>query len=124
MLFRSEWTVLEKHEHKMKQMYPPNPVGGVFFANRKTYIESGMDNQNIYGWGIEDGERVNRWISLGYTYKRVQGNLYHLTHARGLNSNFYSKEDRNIKLRELNRIISMSKEELREEVSLESNVKS
>ena len=101
----------------MKQMYPPNPVGGAFFANRTAYIESGMDNLNIYGWGIEDGERVTRWKILGFRFKRVQGNLYHLTHSRGINSTFSSKEDRSFKLKELNRISSMTKEELKEEVS-------
>ncbi len=116
-LSSNDWSTLEKHQDKMKQMYPPNPVGGAFFANRETYIESGMDNENIYGWGIEDGERVNRWINLGYKYKRVQGNLYHLTHSRGVNSNFYSSNDRKMKINELNRIVSMTKEELREETS-------
>ncbi|MGV8090701.1 MAG: galactosyltransferase-related protein [Mangrovibacterium sp.] len=115
-LSSGDWQVLEKHQDKMKQMYP-NPVGGAFFANRTAYIESGMDNLNIYGWGFEDVERVNRWKILGYRFKRVQGNLYHLTHSRGINSTFYSKEDRSFKLKELNRISSMTKEELKEEVS-------
>ncbi len=116
-LSTGDWQVLEKHQGKMKQMYPPNPVGGAFFANRTAYIESGMDNLNIYGWGIEDGERVTRWKILGFRFKRVQGNLYHLTHSRGINSTFSSKEDRSFKLKELNRISSMTKEELKEEVS-------
>ena len=44
----------------MKEMYPPNPVGGVFFANRQSYIDSGMEQELFYGWGVEDGERFNR----------------------------------------------------------------
>lgn len=113
-----DWTILEKHQGKMMQMYPPNPVGGAFFANRTAYIESGMDNLNIYGWGIEDGERVIRWTILGYRFRRIQGNLYHLTHSRGMNSAFYSMEDKISKQKELNRISSMTKEELWEEVSM------
>ena len=116
-LFSEDWQVLEKHQHKMKEMYAPNPVGGAFFANRVAYVESGMDNLNIYGWGIEDGERVTRWKILGYRFNRTQGNLYHLTHSRGINSNFYTNEDRNLKLKELHRISNMKEEELKEEVS-------
>lgn len=116
-LASGDWAILEKHQDKMNLMYPPNPVGGAFFANRNSYIESGMDNQNIYGWGIEDGERVTRWIRLGYKYKRIQGNLYHLTHSRGINSTFYTTEDRNSKIKELNRIRNVDKEELRKEVT-------
>ena len=112
----NDWQVLDKHQNKMKQMYVPNPVGGAFFANREAYIESGIENTTFYGWGIEDGERINRWIGLGYKFKQVQGNIYHLTHARGLNSTFQSKTQRAIKKLELERIRNLSKEELKKEV--------
>jgi len=112
-----DWKIFETYQKKMKVMYPPDPVGGAFFANREKYKTVGIDNENIYGWGVEDGERVRRWLKLGYTYKRVKGNLYHLTHARGLNSNFYAEVDGFIKFKELNRISRMTKQELEEEVS-------
>lgn len=110
--------LLEVYQNKMQVMYPPNPVGGAFFANTEKYKKIGIDNTNIYGWGIEDGERVRRWTKLGYNYKRVEGNLYHLTHARGLNSRFYAEVDRFIKCKEINRITRMTKEDLEEEVAL------
>lgn len=117
MYIRSkDWKFFDEYQKKMQVMYPPNPVGGAFFANTEKYKEIGIDNKNIYGWGIEDGERVRRWRKLGYNYKRVKGNLYHLTHARGLNSRFYAEVDRFIKCKEINRISRMTKEELEKEV--------
>ncbi|GHT60450.1 hypothetical protein AGMMS50239_09440 [Bacteroidia bacterium] len=37
-------------------MYPPNPVGGAFFCDVKAYKESGLENEQFYGWGMEDGD--------------------------------------------------------------------
>lgn len=109
-------TVLQSNEDKMIKMYKPNPSGGCFFAKRDSYIESGIENKNFYGWGVEDGERIGRWISLGYRYKRVPGSLYHLTHKRGINSTIHNKNQGNIKRSEINRIWAMSKKELQAEV--------
>jgi hypothetical protein len=111
-------TVFFNNEPKMISMYTPNPIGGAFFAKRKSYLDSGLENENFYGWGIEDGERVRRWMILGYMYGRVQGSLYHLTHSRGQNSNFHSDEQYEIKTKELHRISGMSKKELEKEVKL------
>ena len=47
--------VLERNAKKMMEMYLPIPVGGAFLANTKTYIESGLENEYFYGWGMEDG---------------------------------------------------------------------
>ena len=70
----------------MIPLYAPNPVGGAFFARHSAYIESGGENESFYGWGLEDGERYNRWKNLGYKMKQVKGPLYHMTHPRFLNS--------------------------------------
>ena len=112
-----DWKVLEKHQLKMKKMYVPNPLGGAFFANREKYIEAGMENLNFYGWGLEDGERVLRWEKLGHRFKRVPGNLYHLTHNRGTNSSFVTSEEREFKMKEYKKIQYMTKEEVEEEIS-------
>lgn len=113
----NDWRILDKHQKKMAKLYPPKPVGGAFFANKQAYVDSGLENPNFYGWGIEDGERVNRWLNLGYNIHREQGNLYHLTHARGTNSTFHSTQQRNVKKDELMRIASMDREELLKEIS-------
>ena len=92
--------VLLKSRDKMKILYPPNPVGGAFFCNRSKYIESGMENERFYGWGIEDGERYVRFHAMKYKVKRIEGPLFHLSHPRGLNSNIQHPDQRLIKLRE------------------------
>lgn len=110
-------SVLKMHQGKMKPLYNPNPVGGAFMAHRQTYIDSGMENEKFYGWGREDGDRVNRWKILGHKHQHIVGNLYHLSHERGQNSNFHSPNQNRRKMIELNRPLSMSKEELQEEVN-------
>ena len=83
----------------MTELYPPKPVGGAFFANRQSYINSGLEREQFYGWGIEDGERFSRWKIQGKNVKRVQGPLFHLSHDRGINSRISSIESDLIKQR-------------------------
>ncbi|MEE4286198.1 MAG: galactosyltransferase-related protein [Mariniphaga sp.] len=83
---------LVQNRKKMKEMYAPNPLGGAFMVNREAYIKAGMENEDFYGWGMEDGERFYRWQSRGYKIKRVPGPLYHLTHGRGINSMFHNPD--------------------------------
>ena len=108
---------LHRQHGKMTPLYAPNPVGGGFFATLEKYIESGSENENFYGWGIEDGERVNRWKVLGYSYRNTSGVMYHLSHPRGVNSQFHSLDQMDIKNAELYRIVSMSQEELKQEIA-------
>lgn len=95
---------------KMKQMYPPNPVGGAFFCNMKAYKDSGLENENFYGWGMEDGERYCRWEKMGYKIKRIDGPLFHLSHPRGINSDMHHPDQQIIKMREFkasNRLVKI-----------------
>ncbi len=108
--------ILEFHQGKMKALYNPNPVGGAFLAHRQTYMESGMENEKFYGWGREDGGRVNRWKILGHKHQHIEGVLYHLSHERGANSTFHSPNQDTRKMTELHRSLAMSKEELAQEV--------
>ena len=108
--------ILEMHQGKMKSLYHPKPVGGAFLANRKAYIDAGMENEYFYGWGREDGERVNRWKILGYRHIHIDGPIYHLTHERGKNSRFHSLNQESRKITEMYRYLAMSKEELRDEI--------
>jgi len=86
--------ILEQNTKKMKEMYAPNPVGGAFLANLNAYKKAGLENENFYGWGMEDGERFYRWENLGYIIKRIQGPLFHLSHERGINSKFHNEDQR------------------------------
>lgn len=78
--------VLLQNTSFMTELYPPNPVGGAFFAKRQAYIHSGLEREQFYGWGIEDGERYRRWHIQKQKVERVEGPLFHLTHSRGINS--------------------------------------
>lgn len=69
-------SILENNEKKMNSLYGLDSIGGGFFANRISYIESGMENENFYGWGHEDGERVNRWEILGYKFTKINGSMF------------------------------------------------
>lgn len=100
--------ILLKNMKKMKEMYPPNPLGGAFLANTNAYRESGFENENFYGWGLEDGERYYRWEKMGYRIKRVPGPLFHLSHGRGINSTFHDADQHFNKKRELLNVIRAS----------------
>jgi predicted glycosyltransferase involved in capsule biosynthesis len=113
---QKEISILQENEDKMERLYGDDPVGGGFFANRKAYTESGMENEYFYGWGHEDGERVNRWNILGYRFQKIDGCLYHLSHHRSINSRYHSKRQQEIKMTELERLGMMSKEEMEREV--------
>ena len=84
--------VLNQNVKMMKEMYTPNPLGGAFLANVKAYKESGLENEDFYGWGMEDGERYYRWENLGYKVMRIPGPLFHLSHGRGINSVFHNTD--------------------------------
>jgi predicted glycosyltransferase involved in capsule biosynthesis len=86
-----DFNILVKNQEKFLLYYWHHFVGGAFIVNRKAYIESGMENENFYGWGPEDEERVKRREILGFKLKRVQGPMFHLEHPRN-NSWFASKE--------------------------------
>lgn len=108
--------ILDNFNQAYYEMYGPKCVGGGFIANREKYIEAGMENENFYGWGIEDGERIRRWLKLDYKIERVEGVLYHFDHSRGVNSIMHNIDQSSIKLRELNRMNVISKDLLKSEV--------
>ena len=64
-------SVLLKCTKYMNELYGSFPVGGAFFIRTKLYFESGMENENYYGWGYEDGDRYYKWVNLGYKIGRV-----------------------------------------------------
>lgn len=91
-LKHQEVDVLIKNKNKMEKIYGENMGGGAIFVNKNAYILSGMENERYYGWGLEDGDRLERWITLNYRIYRSSGCLFHLTHPRTLNSTYRSNE--------------------------------
>ena len=112
-----DFSILEKNEDKMMPLYQPQPVGGSFFAFKQAYQDAGYENESFYGWGREDGERVNRWNTLAYKTKQIDGPLFHLTHSRGDNSQFHSDHQRLHKKEMLKRLCTMSQQELLAEIN-------
>ena len=100
-LKENKFEVLDANQKKMKELYAPNPVGGAFIIGTKKYTESGLENEDFYGWGMEDGERYYRWLNLGYRIKRMEGPLFHLSHGRGLNSVFHNSDQQFYKRKEV-----------------------
>lgn len=109
--------ILKEFESWMIPMYLPIPVGGAFIVKAKSYEECGLENEAFYGWGREDGERITRWQQLGFSSQRIKGVLYHLSHARGINSSFHTRRESDRKAEMIKEISVMSEKELRMEIS-------
>lgn len=71
---------------KVKCRKTENSVGGVIFANREKFFEVGGENENFVSHGEEDKERFDRFKKLGLKVERVEGEIFHLEHWRGINS--------------------------------------
>lgn len=97
--------------------YTSTACGGGFVARLSDYLECGGENENFYGWGQEDGERVERWKILGKKVRRTQGPMFHLYHPRGRNSNYLSNGHREGQISEFERIRAMGKDQLMLEIS-------
>ncbi len=102
--------VFEQNQDKFSLPAGHYSVGGAFMVKRDAYINAGMENENFYGWGPEDVERVKRWEILGYRIKRIDGALYHLHHPRMLNSWFASQKLELQNRKELIKVCQMSHE--------------
>lgn len=86
--------------------------GGCVFLNKMAYISAGMENEHLTSWGPDDVERWKRMLLLGYTIKRVSGNLYHLPHPRTANSGYSNIQERINLTNEYLKICSMEKHQL------------
>ncbi len=109
--------VLKQNIYLLNTAYGNASVGGAFFANIQTYIKTGMENENFYGWGMEDMERVKRWEISGCNIYRTPGPLFHLYHPRKQNSWFANNEVEFNNKKEFLRICKMSVVDLQREIS-------
>jgi len=82
--------VLEIYNPIMPLMHGYHSSGGAFFVDKVKYIAAGGENENIYGWGLEDAERLKRMESLCLKVYYSKGPTYHLWHPKGKNSIFAS----------------------------------
>lgn len=91
--------------------------GGAFLVDKEIYLQAGGENENFYGWGPEDLERVKRMEILGYPAYRVKGPLFHLWHPRGINSGVGGMDLRRKNKKEFIKICGMYKSGLEEYIS-------
>jgi hypothetical protein len=105
--------ILLRHQNKMRLIYGTLIKGGAMFVNKAAYVQGGMENEKFYGWGNEDIERYERWKNLHYRIYCCLGCLYHLTHPKGMNSNFRSYLHQKQTIKELFLSKRSSEEELK-----------
>ncbi|WP_455643450.1 galactosyltransferase-related protein [Parabacteroides sp.] len=87
-------------------------VGGAFLVNKYMYLNTGGENENFYGWGPEDLERIKRIKILGLPVYRAAGCLFHLHHPRNENSGFATPELEISNRKEFLKICGMTQAEL------------
>lgn len=107
---------LKKHKDKMSSLYSAEgagAVGGAIFLKTEKYIISGMENEDFYGWGMEDGERYCRWLELDYKIYRSKNCIFHLSHPRDINGMFHSINHERKAMNDFNEVVNYGKEELK-----------
>lgn len=106
-VFRSKYLVehdfsqLIRYKKYFNRLYGKKFVGGGFLINKGKYIQAGKENENFYGWGPEDLDRVQRWEAMGYRIHRSAGPMIHLCHPRDINGGMRSELHQNICMRQL-----------------------
>ncbi len=103
---------------KLKSFLGRRLCGGAYLVHRLRYLQCGGENERFTGWGPEDAERMHRVRILGHKVAWTQdGQLYHLYHPRGTNSNYQSETNADQLRREFIKICSMDKETLTNYIS-------
>ena len=95
--------ILKRHKGKMNMLYERIMFGGAVIVNTKKYLQSGGENEEIYGWGNDDFTRHARFHVSKYNIYRTKDNLFHLCHPRGINSQFRSTYSQKISVHELDK---------------------
>ena len=107
---------LNIYEHCMA---PNNKaIGGCVIANKASFFKYKGFNPNFIGWGYEDNEFPTRVHKLGYTVNRIncaEALLFHLPHdPEGGDSSKNAHKDHNRNHKEITKVESSTKEELKE----------
>jgi hypothetical protein len=84
--------ILEKTKPVMHLMHGYHSAGGAYMVNKAVYISAGGENENFYGWGPEDTERIKRLEILNLPIHYADGFLFHLFHPILKNSRFASDD--------------------------------
>ena len=89
-------------------------VGLCVLTKLKTYYEFGMGNEYFKVWGGADDEWYARALNLGYTWKNIEGNIYHNYHGKSNKS--HPRLIRNNMI-ELYKSISFKQDELKDYIN-------
>lgn len=103
---------LRSKKNSFSKSFGSYSVGGAFLVNKSLYLQAGGENENFYGWGSEDMERVNRMEILGLPVFRSKGPLFHLYHPRKRNSWFANTSAEIQNMKEFLKVSGMGKDEL------------
>jgi len=77
-----QYEVLTENIALMNLMHGYYAVGGAYLVNKEKYTKVGGENENFYGWGPEDAERVWRMEIYDLPIYFTSGLLFHLWHPR------------------------------------------
>jgi hypothetical protein len=94
----------------------PYSYGGAIFFYRNSFIEGGMEDERMKGWGMEDVARQKRYEILGYRMGRVEGPLFHFEHERNKSAFYFSNCEHNNWKVYSETIEKATKEQLQEEI--------
>lgn len=90
--------------------------GGCVMYSKEKFMAGGMMNERLVAYGPEDGEQNFRFTRLNYKRTRTSQPLYHLNHARTINSSDnHAHSSKN--WQEYNRIKNMKRKELVDYIS-------
>lgn len=102
---------LEKSlDNKQDQQQLLKHPGFGYMFKKSFFQNNGYENIKFEKHGFEDYERIIRIQKLGHEVFWSSGFAYHLWHPKNKNNLFYEYDDKNLK--ELKKIINMSKSEL------------
>jgi len=93
------------------KMLNTDSVGGLQFIRTADFMQGGMTNEFIRGWGYEDSEFYVRFEKLGYSIYRMPNPIYHFSHPRTFNS-----DGRSPHIHENEKIYKMVKEMTKDEL--------
>jgi len=77
-----EYEAFTENIAQMHLMHGYYSVGGAYIIHKEKYLQAGGENENFYGWGPEDAERVRRMEIFGLPVYNSAGFLFHLWHSR------------------------------------------
>jgi glycosyltransferase involved in cell wall biosynthesis len=84
--------VLLKRTPVMSLIHGYHSVAGAYIVNKEIYLNTGGENENFFGWGPEDTERIKWMEIMNLAIHYSPGVMFHLWHPLLKNSWFASAD--------------------------------